>query len=218
MCPGPHLGSRRAIGSRPRRSGCSSGRSGSARRTNPRAPTGSRGSPRRRSTAPARRPASRGRAPSCIHRPCQQRRHLVYQLPARSPVDRGACHENRIVFARERTDLGPRRPQDPACAVALHRTADPLARDRGDLPRPRGEEYHDATSSYRAFAVEDARDLARTHDARPFLQVKRRVAPGPCGGATRGSNDRPACACGGGTRAPSLGGGCSVGTSVCPWP
>jgi hypothetical protein len=66
---------------------------------------------------------------------------------------------------------------------------------------------------------DEVRRCRRSSIARPVTppprRVRRRRGGDPCGGARRGSRDRPACASAVGSRAPCAGDGCSADTCAC---
>ena len=143
--------------------------------------------------------------------------HLTHQILALRADDRRPRHQDRVAIRDRLGDLSPRRPEHAPRSVSLHRPAHTLARDHRDPIGSGDEEQYDPFSADRPCRVEDLPDVARAHLS-TFPQVRRSNERGPCGVSPRGSNGPRACAFGDGSRAPSHGGGCSVGTYACLWP
>jgi hypothetical protein len=120
--------------------------------------------------------------------------------------------------SRERSPTTPLEGcAEPGCGPPRSRPCD---RRRTPPPRPRARGT--LPPGCRATAVTSRARVARRASAYapPLGALRRRAGTDPCGAARRGSLDRLAFASGAGSRAPSRGGGCSVGTSACPspWP
>jgi hypothetical protein len=217
MSPATRRERHRARGSPPPRSGCSSDRSGTGLRTCPRALPGTDGWSRSISTGAGRPLAIRPCGSSSPLTSGQEFGHLTHQILAFRADDRRPRHQDRVAIPDRLGDLSPCRPEHAPRSVSLHRPAHTLARDHRDPIGSGDEEQYDPFSADRPCRVEDLPDVARAHLS-TFPQVRRSNERGPCGVSPRGSNGPRACACGDGSRAPSHGGGCSVGTYAFLWP
>ena len=189
-----------------------------ARRASPESTTDRYGSRRSRRPEQARRTCQRSRAhaSTALQRAAPHLAHQILCLGTEYPCARD---EHGVRIAREllATDGHAARMTRRA---RFRWTAPPtyVPAIAANRPVPGSEEHHDATAvDRRDHRRAPARDLARRTVTR-FPQVRRSIGRGPCVGAPRGSRARHGCASGDGTRAPSPGGGCSVGTSVCLWP
>jgi len=213
--PGSNRGSLPANGSRPRRSGNRSGRSGTGRRATPRASRDRRRCPRSAPSGTGRRlPTSLGGSRAHQLPPAEQLPHLGHQILRLRAPDGLAGHQDGILSCPELgRDVAPSRPQDPSSPVPRDRASDPSGGDDGELSRAGGDKQYHPLSVDRTARVERPSDLVRAHRT-----VRRRGGRGPCGGGVPGPRGRLGSASGSGTRASSRDDACSAGTCAYPWP
>ena len=208
-------------GSRPRRSGSTWGRSGTGRRATPTAWPVERGSARS-ATARTGAPAATG---------CGARRSSRAPSPARRSssvisATRSCVFAPRIASRATRTTSFPSsacgatyaRPPSGSAGPGSAATAPPTRRAATTaIPPEPGREKHYHPRSVRRIG------RRRTPVGPRAIAARRRTSDGEAraalaAAATTGSRGRRGCACAGGSRAPSRGGGCSAGRCACPWP
>jgi len=94
----------------------------------------------------------------------EQLGHLCDQILGSGAPDGFASYQDDVVFFYpSRRDFTERRAKDPPGSVPLHRAADLLAGDQGELPRAGGEKQYHPRPVHRPAVTEDPLDPRGPH-------------------------------------------------------